>query len=615
MGLNTLKTVLEKKGPEYVDDFLSNHLVITEKLDTYRILFENVDGELKFFKKDNTEINLVERTLTDMWEKAIAEIPVLVNDIKIPEGLRFGVAYTPVERPIRIPYSDLSPYVLTDVTRREKNKVTEVYGYTEVNEWAGLFNMARPPIIFEGELTKSQKEILLSYATQDFNGFETSFAKMIDKYIGESYSGEDTMEGIILAGEKQLAKINSYEFELLDEAYRSNTTMENSRDLYELVLLSLNDFMSSYSVPIMEGRSKDQTYINIISDIFNQYCKRNPISESLDPKYLTPPAYGYSGSLNTQFIQNEETKELLKKGEIYESLFKVILSSFRKFKKEYGLLNESAAEKFNTYVYMINQQSDKLNEDYDQEMGQKLQMLTEERVEENRLEEGKSDNIVVKAFDQKRVTDTDNMRVIASIQKAFDPEELKVKKGEEQCAVYLTDMTPFTKSQMENIYAINRSWNVPVIIATVGNSRRVKGEKFHLSDEILKAQMDSISIFNKDVIPHYFLLESWDLVEVFEYCRPKYEPIALITDKGFKSDFIIQTYFEDEVMGGRIGTEPEFNIGEMEVDDKLKAFRSIEDNLAYTFKEYTPQPVWSLFDSIVTEYKSWSGQVPRPITG
>ena len=608
MGLNTLKAVLEKKGPEYVDKFLSNDLIITEKLDTYRILFENVGGELKFFKKDNTEITLVERTLTDIWESALIEIPVLVNELKIPEGLRFGLSYTPVERPIRIPYSELSPYILTDVTKREGNKVLEIYKYEEVIKWAGLFNMARPPIIFEGQLTKKQKDLLLTYGSKNFDGTEDSFSKMINKHIGESYSGEDTMEGIILNGEHQIVKITSYEFELLDEAYRANFSGENSRDLYELVLLSLTNFMDTYSIPLMEAKSKDQTYINIISDVFNQYCERNHISESLDPKYLTPPAYGHSGKLNTKFIENEETKELLKKGEIYESMFKVLLSSFRKFKKEYGLLNEKAAEKFNTFVYMINQEAEKMNENYDQEMATKLESLNESKVEEAR-----SENIVVKAFDQKRVTDTDNMRVIASIQKAFDPKELKVKKGEDPCVIYITDMTPFTKSQMENLYAINRSWKVPVIIATVGSSRRTKGEKFFLSDGILKAQMDSISIFNKDIIPNYFLLEDWDLVEIFEYCRPKYEPIALITDKGFKSDFIIQIYFEDEIMGGRIGAEPEFNIGEMEVDDKLKAFRTVEDNLVYAFKELTPQPVWGLFDSISTEYKAWSGQVPNPV--
>lgn len=606
MGLNTLTTVLEKKGPEYVDKFLSEDLIITEKLDTYRILFENVNGELKFFKKDNSEITLVDRTLSDIWENAIAEIPILAGDIKLPEGIRFGVAYTPVERPVRIPYYNLPSYILTDVTKREKNKIVEVYDYDEVKNWASLFHMGRPPIIFEGQLTKRQKEILLAYDKNEYFGMDEGFAGMIKKYIGETYSGEDTIEGIILKGGDQIAQVVSYEFRLLDEAYKNSVESHNSRDLYDLVLLSLNEFMDSYRFPILEVQNHDQTYINIICDIFNQYCDSQHISESLDPKYLTPPAYGYVGDLNTKFIRNQKTLDILKKGEIYESILKVFLSSMKKYKKEYGLINESAAAKFNTFVYMINEYSN--GNDLSSTGIDSINYVGDEEI----INEKRSENIVVKAFDQKRSTDVDNMRVIASVQKAFDPKELKIKKGLDPCVIYVTDMVPFTKNQMENLYAINRSWKVPVLIATVGSSRRVKGEKFIFSDSLLKAQMDSIKVFNKDIVPNYFLLDSWDLNEVFQYSRPDYEPIALITDQGKKSDFIIQLYFEDEVMGGRIGAEPEFNIGEMEVDDKLKAKRYIEEGLLSFFKELTPQAVWGLFDSMVSEYKTWSGQIPVP---
>jgi hypothetical protein len=444
----------------------------------------------------------------------------------------------------------------------------------------------------------------LEYDKNQYEGAEAGSANWVGKYFGKTYSGEDTIGGIIIKGKDQIAQVISYEFNLLNEAYRSSVESSNSRDLYDIVLLSANNFMEDYKFPVLEGQTPDQTYINVVSDIFNQYCKANPISESLDPKYLTPPAYGYVGKINTKFIQNEETIKTLKKGEIYESLFKVFLSSFRKYKKEYGLINELSAEKFNTYVYMINQYSKS------DPLPSKPEIIP---LNESKLSEAGSDNIVIKAFDQKKTSDVDNMRVIASIQKAFDPKELKIKRGADPCVIYITDMIPFTKGQMENLYAINRSWKVPVIIGAVGNSRRAEGKKFSLSESLLKAELDSITIFNKDIIPNYFLLDAWDLTEVFQFARPKYEPIALITDKGKKSDFIVQLYFEDEVMGGRIGAEPEFNIGEMEIDDKLKAFRAIEDNIIYNFKDNTPQAIWGLFDSMVMEYRSWSGLVPSPI--
>jgi len=64
--LNTIKTTLKKRGSEYVNKFLSEEVTITEKLDTYRILFENKNGELNFYKKDNSDLNLIERVLTNI---------------------------------------------------------------------------------------------------------------------------------------------------------------------------------------------------------------------------------------------------------------------------------------------------------------------------------------------------------------------------------------------------------------------------------------------------------------------------------------------------------------------------------------------------------------------
>ena len=166
MGLNTIAQVLEKKGQSYVEKILSEEVVITEKLDTFRILFEMNKGKLTFYKKDNTPITLIERTLNDIWESALIELPTLIGNIQLPEGIRFGVAYTPVERPLRIPYTNLPRYILTDMTKRKNDKVIESYDYNEITEWAGMLCMGRPPIIFKGKLNEEQKRILIAYDTK-----------------------------------------------------------------------------------------------------------------------------------------------------------------------------------------------------------------------------------------------------------------------------------------------------------------------------------------------------------------------------------------------------------------------------------------------------------------
>ena len=56
-----------------------------------------------------------------------------------------------------------------------------------------------------------------------------------------------------------------------------------------------------------------------------------------------------------------------------------------------------------------------------------------------------------------------------------------------------------------------------------------------------------------------------------------------------------------------------FNIGELDNEDRLPAFRAIEDNNYSLFLELTPQPIHNLFEKIFSEYRYWSGQLLKPI--
>jgi hypothetical protein len=594
--LNTLEMVLKKRGPEYLNQLLNEEIVITEKLDTYRILFENVNGELKFFKKDNTELNLVERVITNIWEDAIIELSIILHESELPEGISFGVAYTPVNKPIRLNYEKLPKYVLTDVTKRnpETKKVIESYDYDEVMEWAQKFNLGRPPIIFQGKLSEEQKSRLIEYGKGNYED-----GSKIEDIIGKSYSGSDIIEGIIIKSADQLFQITTYEFGILNETYEK---IESSRDFYDLTLLRINSFMDRYNYPQLREGSSDELYLELVCDIFNNYCKSGMITEDVDPRYLNPPSYGFSGDLNLLLLNNHDTIKILEKGnKIHESVFKIMLSSFRKYKKPFGLLSESHVQKFNTYVYFINE---KIKGPHLGTIPQ-VELITEGKLEED------SDNIVVKVVGDRIKTDVDNMKIIASVQKAFKPVAPKLVKGKEKCVIYLTDPQPFTNTQEENIRNLARVWKCPVLIGFVKGKMRLDGDKFHLSDQVKKAQLEAFADANEKIVPAFFSIDSWDLVEIFQHARPKYEPIAVITDKDKKSELSLQLYFEEQVMGGRIGVEKDFNIGEMDNRDSLTAFRTIEDGLFYSFKELTPQPSWGFFDMMVSEYKEWNGSVPK----
>jgi hypothetical protein len=598
--INRLSQILEKKGSRYVNNLLDEEVTITEKIDTFRIIFERKGNEIIFYKKDNTPITLIERVLTDIYEDAILEIPLITKEAEIPEGYYFGLYYTPVERPIRIPYTNLPKYILTDVTKRdENNKVIESCDYKTLKEWAAVLCMGRPPILFEGKLNEEQKKLLIAYDTNQYDGEDMTFSKMIEKAFNASYSGEDIIEGIIIKSNNKISQVISYEFDILNEAYEKGN---ESRDFYDIIITDITKFLENYNIPILEAENKEELYLNIVCNIFNNYCKKSTIYEEIDAKYLTPPKFGHYGKLNKKLITNKETLDLIKESKTNEALFKIFLSSFRKRKKSYGLLTESITSKFNSYVKLINNYINEFEENIEES----------EKDYEEEINEARSDNIVIDAVKKRNPSDIDNMRVIASIQRAFEPKIKDVKKGFEKCAVYVTTLEPFTIEQMNNVTQINNMWKCPVIVCSVSNKYKVEGNEFFISDELMKAQMKALMNNDITLISGYALLDSLNITEIFEYCRPDYEPIVIITDEGKKSEMTLQLFFEEEIMGGRINVEDNLNIGELKNEDKLPAFRAIEDNNYSLFMELTPEPIHNLYNQIFSEYRLWSGQIIKP---
>ena len=189
--INTLLQLSEKKGEQYLDNFLNEDLVITEKIDSFRILFEKVNGVIQFYKKDNSPINLIERVLSDIYEEPIAEITNLIGENLLPENTVFGVLYVPTEKPIRLSYKNLPKYILTDVTVKNahNNKILESLNFEKVTEWASILCFARPPIIFSGKLSEEQKRVLVNYDKKNYDDIiRNNFDEYCIKKYGENFN-------------------------------------------------------------------------------------------------------------------------------------------------------------------------------------------------------------------------------------------------------------------------------------------------------------------------------------------------------------------------------------------------------------------------------------------
>lgn len=588
--INRLEEIYAKRGESYVRDILKKRLIISEKLDTSRIQFEKTEGKLKFYNKDNKEIDIVMRTISDVWEPAMLELPILIENANITEGLRFGLSYSPAERPQRIPYSNIPKYILTDVSRRDKNnKVISSLDRSEIEDWAAKLCVGRPPVIFEGHLNDDSIDSLISYSVGNFTRGNENLSSLVSKIFGKTYSREPLIEGIVIESDNILSQIVAYEFDILNESYKRESS---NRDIYDLVIISLNSFLNTYKFPFVESYDRDERYINLVCDIFNEYMSRsNFINEGISPECLTPSSFGEKkSSLNRSFIKNEITLKILNDNVINESVFKIFLSALKKKKRPYGLLDESFIDKFNSHVHLIDS-------------------FVNSFTGESSLNESVSENISIDAIRNRQSSDIDSMRVISSIQRAFRPANELPEKSTTPCVVYLTNFMPFTNSQLNNIRNMNKQWSCNVVICSASDKKKMRGNKFGVSDELLRAQMKTIRDFEKELVCGYILLESRSLQEIYEYCRPRFEPIALITDMGKKSEMGLQLYFEEEIMGKRLNVEDNFNIGEMENQDELMALRSIEDENFSNFSELVPPYIKNFYNNFVNEYKIWDGKI------
>jgi len=590
--LNTIHDLINKKGFEYTKKLLSEELVISEKIDTYRILFEKKDGKLKFYKKDNTEINLIERVLTNLWEDAIIELSIILDKSELLEGYRYGLAYSPVTKPLRLEYKKIPKYILTDIILKENNRVKDILDYTEVKKWSEELKLGRPPVIFEGKLSEEAIDLLFEYDKK-------TTEKSLEEILGNMYSGENIIKGVIIKSKDKLIQVNSFEYDILNE---SDNNKEQTRDFYDITMISISNFIETYKLPMKKfTEDKDKSYLSTVSEIFNDYITNNRVDEKLDHQFLEPPTFGYLGDLNLLLLENKKTISILEKGnKVHESIFRIMLSLFRKYKTNTSnLLDDEILEKLNVFTYLMNQS-----------LGIDLGNVPEINKVTNILNE--SENIVVKTYNKKTDNnDITTMSIISSIQNAFTTKAKSIKAGKIKSVIYLIDSNPITSEHINNIEKIYETYKIPIVLGTVLTDEKLDGNSFYISDDLKKAQIESIYNTHSDKIIGIFFLEDWSLKDIFEFCRPDYEPMVIITEPGAKSEIILQLFFEEEVMGKRLGVNDNFNIGEMENTTHNLLFRSIEDNDATKFKELTPAVIWNFYDKIFSEYNEWAGIVPK----
>jgi hypothetical protein len=247
----------------------------------------------------------------------------------------------------------------------------------ELEYWADLIGTEAPPIIFQGKLDDQQKVAINDFINSDHDSLKQkygfySFAKYLVSVLNPSLnktalndSLDEPIEGVVFRFGSIDGSGESFTAKILDPVFEDITRQNNIKkasyfpsDIYGITILEVMNFILDKGVSYFtyEGEDPHDRYISYICSIFNEFVKNNG-EKYLGLDFQEPDFFKKEGfETNLALVSNDVTKGIIAEDESYESLFKLILSAFRKIKKKSGgFFTQGAIEQFNILVREISQ--------------------------------------------------------------------------------------------------------------------------------------------------------------------------------------------------------------------------------------------------------------------
>lgn len=391
-GIKHLSEIYKKQGNEFLNDLFGREVIVSEKLNGMSFSFERnpFDGTIYFYKRDqNNPISKIDRVLMNYYDEPISHIKNLREEVlnEIPSGWRFGMEFFINSSPIALSYRRMpkNGLVLTHIIVKNQFGDIEktIVNKNELEYWADLISVERSPIIFQGKLSDDQK-----VAVNDFinspnevlkkNHGTESFAKylitILNPELDKSFlhdSLEEPIEGVVFrfgsldgAGEAFTAKILDPIFSDITRENNLKKTSFFPNDIYGITILEVMNFILDEGIDSFTYEEEDPNdkYISYICSVFNSFIEKNGEKylglDFQEPDYLKQT----ENDINLDLISDDKTRKLLKDDESYQSLFRLILSAFRKLKKKPGgFFTLGAVEQFNILVREISEYLNRKN--------------------------------------------------------------------------------------------------------------------------------------------------------------------------------------------------------------------------------------------------------------
>jgi len=380
-GISHLYDIYNKKGKDFINNLFNSYVTVNEKMDGSAFVFDRdlETGRFNFYKRDQRNpITLVDRTLMKYYEIPIQYIeslpPHIIKDL--PRGWKFGLEYFANIKPVEIAYDRLpkNNLILSYVhTKSENGKPSStIQDKEKLDTWADLLGVERPPIVFQGYLSEEQKDKILDFLRTPFeelvSEYKTrSFVRYIIGVLNPEAQAsalnndlDKPIEGIVfrfgeedIESEPVLSKMVDPVFTEMAKEKSKKKIEEKPSDFLGITILDAMNFILERGVDSfgVSGNTDDERYISFISDVFSKFLEEYGYkykgADFQEPDYLKKDEF----RLNKPLIKDKRVLSYLDADDSYESLFKLILNSFRKIKKRAGgIITAGIIDQFNLLV-------------------------------------------------------------------------------------------------------------------------------------------------------------------------------------------------------------------------------------------------------------------------
>jgi hypothetical protein len=345
--MSNLKTLNDLENGKLLNSMFSNEITVFEDVQGSKI-WANWNGQeftIKPKSINSDPINLIDLAMQNYYNSAIDYLNSL--DVRVKSLLNrkwwFCFEYFPDNQPANIEYQRLpkNGLVLTSIYKNGKYE----FNIDEIDEYSRLLNVDMIPVVFQGKLTERMIEAIkyfLNTSEEDLEyvfgdkSFSFFFYKILNPLSENSFLMEDEFQENL---EKLIVRIDDADisFQLLNPLYKRMSD-DNSTDYVEIYSLILVNFLNycqsiNFTDIKLKGEKKDEVYIQLICKIYNFYLDEVK-DDLLNFDFIIPEFFDKEKfKINKELIPNKLTKEYLEQDSKLEYIFKIILGSFNKKRK------------------------------------------------------------------------------------------------------------------------------------------------------------------------------------------------------------------------------------------------------------------------------------------